>query len=498
MFETLDKAVQALERIVVDLEPELYPGSAAVRYVDLFAKGERLCRVGKARMAKRATDCHQHQAQGHSSPASWLAHRTGESREEAARQLGTAEAMGALPEAGESYRRGQLSEAQAREVARGAKARPAAEKELLRLAEGSNLTELKHRANQVRAEAASAEEEQARFNRIRASRYLRHWTDADGAFGLQGRFDPVAGARLLSHLRAEADAVFHDARTAGQREPLSAYMADALISLVTGRTGARSGRVEGQSSNAKEPGCAAKEGTDEAGKGGSGPSARAEDRLPRWPSTEVVVRVDATALRRGSVGPGEVCEIPGVGSVPVATARSLLGDAVVKLVIVDGVDVISVTHLGRHVPAHLRTALEERDRTCCVPGCSVSQGLEIDHLHDYALGGATALSNLARMCARHHDMKTYSGWRLEGGPGAWQWLAPLLRSEEMATYEWGPFDEGITRTGAARAGYAGNENAGGGSCSWAPVPSRKEPGEPRLFQAPGADPAQSRTSGALP
>ena len=38
---------------------------------------------------------------------------------------------------------------------------------------------------------------------------------------------------------------------------------------------------------------------------------------PTGPRAQVTLRVDLGALRRGAVGPGEVCEIPGVGPVPV-------------------------------------------------------------------------------------------------------------------------------------------------------------------------------------
>lgn len=52
-------------------------------------------------------------------------------------------------------------------------------------------------------------------------------------------------------------------------------------------------------------------------------------------------------------------------------------------------------------------------------------GLVTDHWRiDYARGGPTQLSNLARLCARHHDLKTYRGFRLEGGPGQWRFVAP--------------------------------------------------------------------------
>ena len=76
--------------------------------------------------------------------------------------------------------------------------------------------------------------------------------------------------------------------------------------------------------------------------------------------------------------------------------------------------------------ARLRTALVARDRTCVVPGCGVSWGLEIDHVVPFAEGGPTSLDNLALLCHHHHFLKTFEGWVLErtggertdgGGPG---------------------------------------------------------------------------------
>ena len=40
----------------------------------------------------------------------------------------------------------------------------------------------------------------------------------------------------------------------------------------------------------------------------------------------------------------------------------------------------------------------------------------------------TALTSKAKsrqLCPEHHYLKTYGGWRLEGKPGAWEWVAPL-------------------------------------------------------------------------
>jgi hypothetical protein len=110
--------------------------------------------------------------------------------------------------------------------------------------------------------------------------------------------------------------------------------------------------------------------------------------------------------------------------IPVATARRLADDAIIKLLLTDSVDVTAVVHAGRTIPAHLRSALEERDQTCWVPGCDVRRGLEIDHRIPWAQGGPTTLDNLARLCNWHHYQKTNLGYRLQGRPGNWTWHHP--------------------------------------------------------------------------
>ncbi len=70
-----------------------------------------------------------------------------------------------------------------------------------------------------------------------------------------------------------------------------------------------------------------------AGSASSGCAVRPVSVSPRYLA---LLRVDAEALRRGRVQGAELCEIAGVGPVPVSVARDLLGDAVLKLVITPG------------------------------------------------------------------------------------------------------------------------------------------------------------------
>ena len=389
MLAALDNARRELSRHLADADPDRVTSAKAAELVALFAEIERLGASGKVLYAERAAQSMVWRDAGHRSAASWMAATTGTGMGEAIGALETSAALGCLPETSEALRRGELSAPQLKVIASAAVRDPRTETELLHAAATRSLKGLKATAASVRAGAHSVAEELARYNAIRASRAVRHWTDPDGAFRLDARLTPDAGGTLLSVLRPEADARFHRARKAQNPEPPAAYLADALVALVCGEAVAAGG-------------------------------AKASS-----PRATVSIRVDAAALRRGHAEGGETCVIPGVGPVPVAVARRQLSDATVKALVVDGVDVVSVCHVGRTVPAHVQSALEERDPTCVVPECDVAQGLQNHHFDvDYVVCKTTSLDNLARVCGWHHDLISYEGYELGGGPGAWELRAP--------------------------------------------------------------------------
>lgn len=398
VLAALESARREVSRHLAEADPDRVTTAQAAELVALFADIERLGSAGKVLFARRAAQSMVWRDQGHRSAASWMAATTGTGLGEAIGALETSAALGSLPETSEALRRGALSAPQLRVIATAAKEDPRSEAELLTVAATDSLKGLRERAAQVRAAAGSAEEELARYNAIRAGRAVAHWTDPDGTFRLEARLTPDAGGRLLSVLRPEADARFHAARQDQNRESPAAYLADALVALVCGEA--------------------------VAGTKGSGS-----------PRATLSIRVDAAALRRGHAEGGETCVIPGVGPVPVAVARRQLSDATVKALVVKGVDVLTVCHAGRTVTAHVQSALEERDPTCVVPGCDVAQGLQNHHWGvDYNDCKTTSLDNLGRVCGWHHDLITYQGYVLGGGPGAWEMRAPPAG----AAFETGP------------------------------------------------------------
>jgi hypothetical protein len=110
------------------------------------------------------------------------------------------------------------------------------------------------------------------------------------------------------------------------------------------------------------------------------------------------------SLLDGKVRPGETCEIPGVGPVPVAHARDILSHGLLQLVITDGVDVQTVVSPTRHVPKALKIAIAVRDRACRVRGCDRTIGLHRHHTRPFGETHHTTYAELGNVCDQHHHL----------------------------------------------------------------------------------------------
>jgi hypothetical protein len=87
---------------------------------------------------------------------------------------------------------------------------------------------------------------------------------------------------------------------------------------------------------------------------------------------------------------------------------------------------------GYTIPAHLRSALDVRDRKCIVPGCDAYRRLEKDHRNTFSRTGITKLDDLAHLCPWHHYLKTFLGYTYRGGPGTWEWIPPENRDVDLS------------------------------------------------------------------
>jgi hypothetical protein len=402
-----------LKKLVGAFEPSLYPGEDAAELVAVFAEIERFGHAGKLLCARRVKETDLHKQEGHKTAESWLANTTGEPVGQAIADLQNMERIENNPTVKDAFQSGKLSEAQANEIAAATQDSPGDAVDLVGLAEFGSFSDLRNECRKKRAATNSQEEEATRYNRIHQGRYLKLWTDQEGAGHLEAKMTPDAFGIVKSSLEQISKDIFEEARKEGRRESQRAYLLDALVKMAGG--------VGASGAGASDSGSSDSGSSDSGSESSTGGDSKNPRRRPL-----IRLRVDLPALLRGHRVGDEVCEIPGIDSpVPVATARALIGDAFLELFIAQGTDVKTVVTDTRHVARALRIALEERDSVCCVPGCNQSMGLQGDHWQrDFSKKGKTSLDNLAMLCPHHHDLKTHKGWRLVGPPGRWRFVGP--------------------------------------------------------------------------
>jgi hypothetical protein len=367
-------------------EPGTLTGAEAVSVVEVAQQIENLARLIKARAARRVTETDTWQPSGATSAKEYPAGKTGAS----AGQVGTLvdaaaklDGLGATRDAAEA---GAVSLEQASVIASAVAASPGCEQTLLDTACTKDLAELKHEA--AKAKAAADRDEGARHERLRRQRRLRTWVDDEGMGNVSWRTTVDEYQEFLALHQRFRDDAFRAAYRGGRRDPDAHLASDAMLRLVRAAAG-----------------------------GGDGSTVRKDVR--------VLVHVTDTAVLRGHTEPGETCEVTGVGPVPVAVARTMIGtNPFVSLIETDGVDVRRVVRLGRRRPPEVDDALLVRDRWCVVPGCGSTWRLEVHHTIPFAESGRTTLDELATVCHHHHDLITHRGFALRGGPGRWTWHPP--------------------------------------------------------------------------
>jgi len=383
MFE-IERIAEDLSKVVAGMDPACLEGRDAARLTETAARIERLGATAKMLLAQRAAETNAWRRRSHAATSDqWLAEASG-CTEGAARELfATATRLTELPATAEKLRGGELSLQQAAQVTAGAIADPGAEQRLLRTAKRSGLREL--RAEKERVIAAATDEAEAR-RRAKRDRHLRTWTQGFATHGsFSGPTEDVA--RILSALEPLTKNRFNEARTAGEHESRDAYRFDALVTAVT-TTGTGSTK-------------------------------------PNKSDPTACVLVGLQPLLNGKTGPGEICEIPGVGPVPVAHAREVLSHGLLQLVITDGVDVQTVVSPTRHVPTALKIAIALRDRTCKIRGCDHDHALERHHTPPFEESHRTTYKELGNLCPKHHDLVTHRGYlTTDNRDGTWDLHAP--------------------------------------------------------------------------
>lgn len=349
------------------------------------ARASREGRPGaRARAAVRAAECGAHRDHGFADPSEWLAREAGTTARSARGELDTVKALELCPDTRDALTSGNVSLAQAGEIARTVAKVPGSEAELLAVARSAGLSQLREKARTRRVAAIPAEK---LYNEQRAVREVRHRRDELGMVSGTFRLTPDVGVPLMNRLERDAQRLRRAARRRGDvTERFETNLADAFVAAITGPI--TPGKAETKTRN-----------------------------------VDLVIVCDLNAYRRGHAHRDEVSHIVGGGPIPVAVARDITKDAFLKAVIHDGIDIHTAKHFGRHVTAALRTALElgplpELDGvTRDEAACDRQYGLEWDHVDPVANGGPTSAKNLKPRCGPHHWEKTERD-RLAGRLGA--------------------------------------------------------------------------------
>jgi hypothetical protein len=399
----LTQAVRLIRGVIAHPVPGGLSGAAARRFVALFSEAERAAASGVALFTPRVLETGDYTKDGHGSAADWLGKLSGSSSGAAKGRLAAAARAAQNPLLSEALHDGELSSAQLGLVTATLGEVPGAAGDLLKLVdEGASHKELIDAATQLRAASRSREDERLRRARVHTNRHFRWRQDDNG--GIRGGFfcDEVEFARVAPRLEAAAKRRWKAAGDGnGNGDSLEAHRLDAFIDLLSGSGGFGSGSDDG----------------DGDGHGrGHGPR-------PAAPRTLIIV--NAESLRRGTTEGDELCEIEGIGPVSVAAATELLSEGGFQYLVKEGFDIKTVTKSTRVIANCIDMALIVRDRVCARPGCAKRCGLETDHRQvDYGDNGPSELDNLVRLCPACHRLKTDGGWRLQGRPGAWEWVAP--------------------------------------------------------------------------
>lgn len=329
--------------------------------------------------------------EGFSSCAAWLAYRTRLDKVTAREKVRMAKALAELPKTSEAMARGELSFSQVRAITRAAD--PESEEELLEHAQTMSAAQLEKLARSwkklPRADQAKLEA------RIHESRTLSVFPDDEGAYLIRGRLEPQVAALLMRAIEAASDALYNGSvpeTTPDQRR------ADALGLLVE---------------RALELGFGANASAKDAASA-EAPETADRVRLPASERYTVIVHVQEDGL--SADGTAGSAHLEDGARVSAETARRIACDA--------GMVRVRETRDGRwrevegkrrSIPSRLWRALQIRDQGCRFPGCG-SRFTQAHHIHHWAEGGRTRLSNLVSLCAQHHRLMHEGGFSVRMDP----------------------------------------------------------------------------------
>jgi hypothetical protein len=356
---------------------------AVVRRLDRI---ERSVAAAKLLLAGSVAESSVWRDEGFTSPAGYLASVTGSSMHAAHQAIAASKALPGLAETRGALLAGTISTTQALVIADAAKHDPTAQQRLIRQAKTASHKELRDEALRVKAKADP--DPDATFERTHAERHCSTGTAADGAWTIHGSADPVQGSAVNAELDVLTDQIFRANRSADAVEGRGQYRMDALALMAANSRAYRLGPESGKKTKQAPP------------------------------QHLALLRVDVAALQRGQVEGEELCEIAGVGPVPIAQARLILGDAALRVIITKGEDILNVTTVAHSPKQATKYAMLWSNPYCVVEGCG-NTIKQFDHRTgvEYADTRHTTLSELDNPCSYHHMLHTRHGWALVEGTG---------------------------------------------------------------------------------
>ena len=279
-----------------------------------------------------------------------------------------------------------------------------------------------------------------RFTQQRRDTALHTWTDKrTGMFRLSGRFDPLSGVMLHSHLQAMVAALFAERLPStcptdpgAKQDHLRAL---ALLALVMQQQAPELAAVPNNSEASSDSSFRESE-SESAGNNASDSDAdrsragASTGNLDEWstffragPSRlgrpEIVVVVDARQQTRDANRGSPVVDSGLPIELPPQALEDLFRRADAHPVIVANGFVLHAPgemNLGRTTRLASRAqpcALRALDPTCAVPGCCVAfEFTKPHHVHYWEQGGPTDLKNLLPLCSKHHHAAHEGGWKL--------------------------------------------------------------------------------------
>jgi hypothetical protein len=308
--------------------------------------------------------------------AHWLNWKCGIALGAAREKVRVAHAIPKLTRISEAMARGELSYSKVRALTRVACEKT--EEYLLHIALHGTAAHVERVVRQFRR--AQEAQELSREERQQANRKLTYFYDADGSLVLKGRLPAEMGAQLIKALEAAAQDEEAEDVPAETSDREDGWKGGIYFSEAKPSWGARRADALGRIAESF-----LKHGLEVLSPG---------DRQ------QIIVHVDAHTLREGGAGR---CEFEDGPSMAAETARRMACDASTVHLHEDAAgEPLNIGRKSRTVPPALRCALKSRDKGCRFPGCPNTRYVDAHHIHHWAQGGETKLSNLVQLCRFHH------------------------------------------------------------------------------------------------